>query len=199
MVASYNIVMFGNDYPRPIRTAAGKRRSKIVTVAIVSVIVVIGLPLLLLGVFAPSLCRSRETANRVKCASNERQIGMAIGLYAESHGGKYPDRLEDLLLTQDVTSELFCCPSSNDEKASGETPAEQAANLSTPHHLSYLYLGKGLTTSSPPDTVVLTETPSNHDDDGGNVLFADGHVEWFNRKELEKLVPPLARKSSASQ
>jgi prepilin-type processing-associated H-X9-DG protein len=149
---------------------------------------IILLLLLLIGILAPSLCRSSETANRVKCASNQRQIGQAILLYANEHGGKYPDRLEDLFLAgADVVSELFCCPSSNDEKALGQTMAEIAANLSQPGRLSYVYLGKGLTTSSPPETPVLYEPIANHDNDGGNVLFADGHVEWYSRKELAQL------------
>ena len=149
--------------------------------------VIVGIILLLISILLPSLCRAREPANRVKCSSNVRQIGQAILLYANDNGGNYPDMLEQVLATQDITAECFVCPSSNDEKAPGDTPQEMAKNLSAGHHLSYIYLGKALTTHSPPETPVLYEPIDNHDNDGSNVLFVDGHVEWFNRKELAKL------------
>jgi prepilin-type processing-associated H-X9-DG protein len=160
-------------------------------IILISLCSIIGLPLLLFGVLAPSLCRSSETANRVKCASNERQIGQALDLYAKEHAGRYPDTLAELLTTQDITPEVFICPSGNGEKAPGATPEEQANNLIAPKNLSYIYLGKGLTTSANPDTPILYEDLDNHDDDGANVLFTDGHVEWFSRKGLSAIIPSI--------
>src|SRR5439155_4848349 len=66
-----------------------------------------------LSVLLPSLNRARETANRVKCASNERQIGQAILLYANENKGKYPPDLGALVKTQDIAIECFVCPTSN--------------------------------------------------------------------------------------
>src|SRR4051812_42098516 len=88
---------------------------------IISLCALVGLPLLGIGILMPSLCRAREPANRVKCASNERPIGQALLLYAKEHAGHYPDSLPELLLTQDITPEVFVCPSSNGEKAQGDT------------------------------------------------------------------------------
>jgi prepilin-type processing-associated H-X9-DG protein len=143
---------------------------------------------LLEALLLPSLCRAREPANRIKCASNERQIGAAILLYAQEHGGRFPDRLEEVLLAGEVPAEGFVCPSSNDEKAPGATVQEAAVNLSKPHHLSYVYVGRALTTAAPPQTPVLYEYLDNHDNDGVNVLFADGHVEFVQRAALEKVL-----------
>ena len=55
------------------------------------------------SILLPSLSRARETANRVKCASNERQIGQAILLYSNDNKGKYPPDLGTLIKTQDIT------------------------------------------------------------------------------------------------
>lgn len=139
----------------------------------------------------------RETANRVKCAANMRTIGQAILLYAKDHEGHYPDRLEDLFKF-DIISETFICPSSDDESAPGSTPAEWAANLSKPNHLSYIYIGRGLTHSTPVDRPVLYERDANHNNDGMNILFVDGHVKWFNMDEARKILSLAAPPTTAA-
>jgi prepilin-type processing-associated H-X9-DG protein len=124
--------------------------------------------------------RGRETANRVKCASNLRQIGQAILLYANDHDGQFPDTLQTLFKDEDLdlTPGVFVCPSANDVQATGATREEIARNLDEPNHMSYVYLGRGLTKASPKDTVVAYDREINHGRQGGNVLYADGHVDW---------------------
>jgi prepilin-type processing-associated H-X9-DG protein len=99
---------------------------------------------------AGGLVRARETANRVKCASNLKQIGLAIMLYSNENKGVYPRTLYKpeepiakftgveckdpfhgkdtpkvndisaammlLIRTQDITSDVFICPSTDATK-----------------------------------------------------------------------------------
>ncbi len=125
----------------------------------------------------PNLCVPRERAQRIKCGSNLRQIGVSIGRYAAEHGGRYPDQLEELF-AYDLTPATLICPSSTETAAIGATTQAVLADLHAGPHCSYIYLGKGLTTATPSTTVVALESVANHNQAGGEVLYADGHVDW---------------------
>ena len=57
---------------------------------LVELLVVIGIIALLIAILLPNLSKSREVANRVKCAANLRSIGQAMVLYQNDNYGFYP-------------------------------------------------------------------------------------------------------------
>jgi len=208
---------------------------------------------ILVGCFAGR--NGHETSARVRCASNLRQIGQALLLYANDNGGHYPRVIyipgadpkptwgtgaagnnpfvdvqpNDvtaamflLLRTQDITSEVFTCPSSNAERDvfGGGTnyPINRAnftdvkKNLSYSMHNPYVKdgliptddktywtsnmsaefpiaadinpgtAGNGNNVMKPTTTSSAREmqfaNSNNHDKDGQNILYGDGHVSW---------------------
>jgi prepilin-type processing-associated H-X9-DG protein len=127
----------------------------------------------------PMFRYERSPAHRVKCASNLRQIGQALMLYAKGHGGQLPDSFSQLYLHDDITPELFVCAASVAEKTQAPTTQERSADLGKWRHCSYVYLGRGLKVPAENDRPLATEPLTNHDNDGMNILFADGRVEFM--------------------
>ena len=142
---------------------------------------------LMVSILLPSLTRAREKANQVKCASNMRQLGMCMILFANDHKGKYPDNLGSLM-DEGVAPEVFLCPSEQAPQGSWKNlPADQQRQWVNTNS-QYIYVGKGLNMSVNPETPVLYEDPQHHAGEGANVLFADGHVEFIVAGNLEAIL-----------
>jgi prepilin-type processing-associated H-X9-DG protein len=139
-----------------------------------------------------------ERANRVRCSANLKTIGLALNLYADDNGGRYPDDFRPLVLKIDLNPECCVCPSSFEERAPGQTQQEISENLLKEHYCSYVYLGKGLSRPVAADRVVAYEQLKNHVE-GMNVLYGDGHTEWVSGEAAETLLKQLEADRAENQ
>jgi len=246
-----------------------KQVSKKAGFTLVELLVVIGIIALLISILLPSLNKARETANRVKCAANLKQIGNALLLYANENKGLFPRTRQTaavpvvdvtanggtdadpftssvipdanipsaffLLIRQEgLTSAVYVCPSSSGEADSyygspvslrsnfsgNATNSTATGTANVAKNCSYSFANVYPSTTAIANgyktfitafssefavsadiaptlaagaganawgaislgvsrTIITTGNSKNHEQVGQNVLFADGHADFF--------------------
>lgn len=128
------------------------------------------------SVLLPSLSRARELSKRTVCAANMRGMGQGLYIHAMDHDSRFPKKLGELIEANLLTPRQFTCPSTT--AVPHEHPTEKQLTE------CYVYI-PGQTTESNPTNVVIYERFDNHQKEGVNVLFQDGHVEFI--KDIERV------------
>jgi len=62
---------------------------------LIELLVVVAIIAVLVAMLLPALSAAREQARRLVCMNNQRQIGIALGMYANDHHGVLPYNLRD--------------------------------------------------------------------------------------------------------
>jgi prepilin-type N-terminal cleavage/methylation domain-containing protein/prepilin-type processing-associated H-X9-DG protein len=78
-----------------IRAASGPGRTSPVSgqprgFTLIELLVVIAVIAILAALFLPALSRARGAARSIQCLGQMRQLGLAVGLYAEDNGDEFP-------------------------------------------------------------------------------------------------------------
>ena len=194
--------------PNPIKLTT-HRHSRPRGFTLVELLVVITIIGIMAGMMMPQIAKSVERARRMACSSNLRQIGLALRAYTQDNEGRYPftgsagdsaNKHFALMFPRWINNEVvFVCPSASPrgyraDNVIDPSPGGKRSETLKPGENCYAYafgLGGPSTEDCPLACDQLADVSvsaqkwakqgfgGNHSDEGGNVLYPDGHVDFL--------------------
>lgn len=194
----------------PPFTDRGRRRA-FTLVELLTVIAVIGI---LAAILIPVTSKVRASARRTGCASNLRQIGVGIQLYAEEHKNTLPYVYDPnasdenffwyntvslaMGLDHDAwlrTDGVFTCGAADipvpHYTMSWNVSAKSRASLANPSQTVIVADGPGSSGAGINQSPPFGGIDATRHGDGANYLFVDGHVEFLKTIPADGLIPEL--------
>lgn len=178
---------------------------------LVELLIVIAIVSLLAAILFPVFARARDNARRASCQSNLKQIGLALMQYVQDYDERLPNRatgnidIHTRLQAYVKNRQIFICPSQNILVSSGGVESAfdpkvntsyaynfEQADTKYPPHIAYIPFADRLCLiSENRGSVDRVTLPGALNDqrfwlaprhfDGSNLLFADGHVKWYDK------------------
>ncbi len=167
-------------------------------VELLVVIVIIGV---LASMLLPSITFLKEKANRLACANNLKEIHKLCLAYAKDNDDLLPpcdspkangpvllDEQMNLLIRKNYTrnTKVFHCPSRNSATdLSKEFQYDYNPYITTKRLLRFTQVKNpaGLRLAWDSDKageMEIYDVQDNHSSAGGNVVYVDGHIQWWN-------------------
>lgn len=178
-------------YSNVMKTIRSKYNSSGFT--LVELLVVVAIIGILAGILVPVLGRARESAKRKSCASNLKQLGLGLNIYATDNSENFPtgssgqgarSSISLIYPTYLGTKKVFSCPSNATSTAtlSAQSTYDDGSSGDTSWNSSYGY-DDSKSAADLGQIAIMSDTPTgssstNHQGEGINILFVDGHIEW---------------------
>ena len=175
---------------------SGRGRGK-AKAAVVLGVINLALSVLLTAAAFPAMAHARRKANEMRCASNLRQLSVAMLMYAQDNRGFLPPDFDAVqkYLGPPLNAAVVC--TCHEASAQGLAPA--SVGLGTKY--SYIFVpppAPRLAQIGSPATVPAAYEPlANHGGRGINVVYWDGHVQWHPAPAAQRLIAQIQATQSA--
>ena len=121
------------------------------------------------------------------CASNLRQIALAMKQYAEDNDGRFPPDFGAFYPGYVDHPKIFSCPA----KPSRWEEIQRIGRI-RPEHTSYVYVS-GLNGADPAGCILAYCRLGSHEMEGTNAVFLDTHAEWLRPDEFRRRLKETLR------
>jgi prepilin-type processing-associated H-X9-DG protein len=180
--------------------AGGRQPTFSYCIIIIIIVAAIAAAMVVRGPLGPS----REKGRQVSCMSNEKQLALAVLLYAQDSDGRLPGparwataALPYLKVPPSVgPGAVYTCPSQDRPPQLPGTPWKRGQGLSYALSLG-LPSGKVSDCEGPGEIPLLFDCDlvpgalayqmDRRHRDGANCAFLDGHASWVYREQIEKM------------
>ncbi|HEY3416471.1 MAG TPA: DUF4190 domain-containing protein [Armatimonadota bacterium] len=152
------------------------------------------------SIMFPVFAKAREKARQATCMSNQQSITMALQMYLQDHGDKFPasDKWVDATLDYTGSKKIYVCPSA--ASVEGKSTVTYGYNNMIAGTKGKRVVNTVDFTLHPSPLIVIADSPGplifseadivkDRHSKGFIVGYADGRVRWFPTDATVKLQP----------
>ena len=200
------ITLSGHNAPPDgtVKREAMTRPRSIQGMTLIELLVVVGIIVLVIGLLLPAFSGARHATYQTVCASNLRQIGMAVTQYRDANGGLLPDAqpfpadpvkpvvMDAFAIHLEDNDDIWRCAADPDLFETYGTSyeyligfyliQEAMENPLNPVQAQRRFI-KQMDNNASFAFIMLDADdfhPGGHASAQRNALFLDGHVDWFH-------------------
>jgi Tfp pilus assembly protein PilE len=151
------------------------------------------------GVVATFASSARERARTASCGSNVKEIALALHMYAEDNGGRFPltARDSEAIMPYVKNQQIFSCMSASEPNPYKAVPKGQGGasgppgmvemTPGQPYEEDYLFNPTLHSDDLPSLMLAGDDAPARHRG-GWNGARLDGAVAWWPAKDFQKML-----------